>query len=366
LVLPGWTATARADLTGGTDIDTTIKLQPIAITGRITQSGKPARARVALRYGANVPKSETDEQGNYALHVWTTGRYQLEITPLEPAETEALLDMLVVTGDQTVDVDLPANRFTVRVVDAKTRKPIAGAHVSVSSARKNGRSMRQVTTSAEGVASLPPLYPGELVLRTSADGYLEGQPFSTQVVEDSQSRAIEIALVREEDSVPLTIALPTGAPADGAEVVVVRDLQAPYGVLWQGRTDDNGTIRIPSSMNGAYVAVRHTNAAGTIRPWPAQPGATWKLQPPAETLALRSRPASSVTAWIDGVRVSGYTLQFLTWSTDSTDGQGIWFGRRLPPAPLRVLIGNTTPAHDALATQIAYPWNAPHTIEAVE
>jgi hypothetical protein len=340
LVLPEWTAYTQADLTAGQDLDATIDVQPISITGRITQSGKPARARVAVRAGKNLPATTTNESGEYELRLWSAGRYQLEVTPAEPVATQPHLDMLLVTGDKIVDVDLPANRFSIRVIDNATRKPIGEANVSVGSARKSGRTMRTVKTTADGTALLPPLFPGELRLQAFADGYFDGEPFFTQVTDHDAEREIVIALHREEETTPLTLLLPDSTPAARAEVIAVRDLLLD-GTLWRGRADDAGTIRVPRSMNGAWLAVRHEHAAGTVRQWPS--GGTWTLTPPGETLVVRTKDRGGVrvSGWLDGVRVGSEVLAFVAWSQPTIDGAGTWIARKLPAASLRLMIGDT-------------------------
>jgi hypothetical protein len=358
------------------DFDVTIPVEPISITGRVTREGKPARATVALRYGKNIPKSETNEDGEYSLRVWRQGRYQLEVTM---AETEPHLDMLLITGDQKLDIELPTNRLSVRVIDASNAKAIASARISVSSdwidpAKGRRRSMRQVTTDAEGVAHLPPFYPGKVSLQAWADGYLEGKPVAVPIAPETASRVIDIALRREEESTTLSLVLPNGAPAAGAEVIAVREPFSSTAELWRDRADSTGTIRVPRSMNGALLAVRHESAAGTVRPWQSRSDASWSLGPSAsEPLLVRARDRHGeqlrnvpVTAWIDGIRVGGLTLWFLAWSEPATDERGVWLGRHLPAASLRILIGNTNRAFDALATTINYPWSGPQTVTAIE
>lgn len=378
LELTEWTATTRADLTTGADSNVTIDVEPISITGRVTQNGKPVQTRVALRYGPNLRKTETDENGDYALRVWRKGRYQLEVAPTQPPSTEPHLEMLVITGDKVVDIDLPANRLSLRVIDDATRKPIGAAQVSVRSTWEGSRvTIRSVMTNDAGVAQLPPFYPGEITLQASAEGYLDGQPVRVPILDRMDPREIELALQRDAAGSALSVMLPNGAPAAGAEVIAIRDLLGMSPVLWRDRADENGVIRVPQSMSGAFLAVRHEHAAGVIRQW--QPdGASWSLPAPATQPVIvqargrddRNLVGFDVIGWIDNVRVGGELLAFLTWSMPVTNGYGTWIGRNLPAVPLRVLIAPRTSLAgnglDALATTIPYPWSGTQFVKGIE
>ncbi|HEV7765615.1 MAG TPA: carboxypeptidase-like regulatory domain-containing protein [Thermoanaerobaculia bacterium] len=379
LELTEWTATTRADLSSGDDSRVTIEVAPISITGRVTQNGKPVHARIALRYGRNMPKTETDERGDYALRVWRQGRYQLEVAPMQPPATEPHLDMLVITADKVVDIDLPANRLTLRVIDEANRKPIGAAQVSVRSAWKGSRvTIRPVTTNAAGVVQLPPFYPGEVTLQASAEGFLDGQPLRVPILDRMEPKEIEIALQRDAASTPLSVMLPNGTPAAGAEVIAIRDLLEMSPVLWRDRADGSGVIRVPQSMSGAFLAVRHEHAAGLIRPWQPDGGSSWSLSSPATQRVIvqarghddRNLAGFDVIGWIDNVRVGGELLAFLTWSMPVTNGHGIWIGRNLPAAPLRVLIAPRASLSgsglDALATTIPYPWSGTQFVQGIE
>ncbi|HYC62882.1 MAG TPA: carboxypeptidase-like regulatory domain-containing protein [Thermoanaerobaculia bacterium] len=276
-----------------------MSVEPINVTARITQAGKPVRAKVALRYGRNVPETETDANGRYSLRVWNAGRYQLEVTPAEPVSTEPHLDMLLIGDDMTVDVDLPSNRLSVQVIDEGTKKPIAGAVVAVHSARPGGRTLRSVRTNARGIAVLPPVYRGELTLHATAENYFEGTPINMMISDATGERQIALALHRAEETVSLALVLPNGAPAAGAEAIAVRDPHTTLGPLWNGRADQHGILGVPQSLNGAFLAVRHEAAAGTIRMFPS--GETWTLRPPAPIAG----------DWIDGLHVGAGILAFL-------------------------------------------------------
>lgn len=121
--------------------------------------------------------------------------------------------------------------------------------------------------------------------------------------------------------------------------------------------------------NCALLLVRHPSAAAFARRWNAKEE-TWQLSAPAEPLNLVVEARSGqrvigahLVVWIDGVRLSGLPLTFLTGTVPATNASGTWTGRNLPAKPLRVLAlprnagaSIASPAFDVVAADVAYPW----------
>jgi hypothetical protein len=87
------------------------------------------------------------------------------------------------------------------------------------------------------------------------------------------------------------------------------------------------------------------------------------LLPAAPPVRIRVSSQTRIALWMDGVRVSGPAVTFLTWNSEMSDAEGSWWAKNLPPQPLRVLAWQRTPAQDiasglrdANATIIPYPW----------
>ncbi|MCP4657170.1 MAG: hypothetical protein GY856_17315 [bacterium] len=77
--------------------------------------------------------------------------------------------------------------------------------------------------------------------------------------------------------------------------------------------------------------------------------------------------------WIQGRRVSGPVLGWLTYSRPTANADGFWQGTHLPAASVRVLAFSRTlheqalgGAFDGLAVEIPYPWNQDAEVPAIE
>jgi hypothetical protein len=202
-------------------------------------------------------------------------------------------------------------------------------------------------------------------------------------VEGKTDQTFEVLLEPVGATVPLRLWLPGGAPAAGAEVMLVDSL-ATGRSLFAGRTDGEGVVRLPREPAGIALA-RHPAAAFLVREWQPQEGQeepAWDLPPAAERpLAIQVKDASGENAapdaelalWVAGRRLSGGVLVWLTGAPPLADASGSWTGAHLPRGPVSILawerprraqvgVGNL----DAQATAVAYPWPDPVEVRALE
>ena len=132
------------------------------------------------------------------------------------------------------------------------------------------------------------------------------------------------------------------------------------------------------------LLVRHPSAGGAVRAWPPAgdpDSVVWSLPPAApRPLNLEVRTPSGeeparqaeLALWLDGFRLSGGALAWLTRSRPFTGPDGLWVGNNLPPRSVSVLAWSrqlhaeaASGSLDTLASELAYPWPSPATLRAV-
>jgi len=81
---------------------------------------------------------------------------------------------------------------------------------------------------------------------------------------------------------------------------------------------------------------------------------------------------AELALWLDGFRLSGGALAWLTRSRPFTGPDGLWVGNNLPPRSVSVLAWSrqlhteaASGSLDTLAREIPYPWASPATLRAV-
>jgi len=160
------------------------------ISGRVTdaESGKPVQSAVIAIEGQQP--SRTDRQGNYELKNLAAGNYKIRVSGAGySAETKSIKvregnlsreDFALklerrLTPQITEDANRPGIRISERpkisaagvagqVIDGRTRRPIAGASISIPG-------LRGATTDAAGRFFISNLAPGNYQIRVGKSGY---------------------------------------------------------------------------------------------------------------------------------------------------------------------------------------------------
>ncbi len=154
-------------------------------------------------------------------------------------------------------------------------------------------------------------------------------------------------------------------------------VRIPHGLepaLWRGQSDEAGLANIPRGVDGATLLIRAPNAASAVRTFRVDEAPrSIVLQPAAAPIRVSAPSRTRIAMWIDGVRVSGPAVTFLTWSSEASDATGLWLAKNLPPQPLRVIAWRRAPVseiaaglRDANATVIPYPWPASFTLDPLD
>jgi hypothetical protein len=240
--------------------------------------------------------------------------------------------------------------------------------------------LQQAVTDGEGQARLPPLRQGHLELRAAAEGYRDlMEPVHAEILDEETSQTFQVFLEPLGERITLHLKRPDGQPAAGAEVLLMENLETGRG-LFSTRTDTDGSALIPRQPAGALLLGKHPDAAFLIREWRPSDNdteLTWDLRPASErNLALKltdkwgaeAAARAELALWIEGKRLVGRTLAWLTNSRPLADSNGFWIGTNLPRTGVSVVAWSPTLRPDAqrgeldaLATEVAFPW--PETVE---
>lgn len=373
----------RVDLTSGDD--GFVRLAPplfvLAGTVYLADEGQPAELEFGTVDGETV-RAQSDAGGVY------------EAVLAEPVRSVSIaladrggapyIDFFPRAIAETTELDfhLSDARWRARVTDAGSGEPIAGATVILRSqvaaggaaGREPSKSVAQTAeTDVEGLALLPPPRDGELEIRAAAEGYRRMAEPVVVEVDATLDRTVDLVLEPAAPEVRLRLTLADGRPAAGAEVALVETLAAGRE-LAGARADRDGVARLPATSG--VVLARHPAAAFGVRRWEVSADdieeVRWSLAAPAPR-PLRLRvvdeetgepvPRAEVALWVEGRRLSGPVLRWLSGSRPATGRDGGWVAVNLPPGEVAVLAW----AHrlweeagrgglDGLAVPVAYPW----------
>lgn len=385
----------RMDLTGELEGFVTLQPEVIEIYGTVRYGGEPHEARIELTSaGGEKHTADADESGEYSLQ--TLQPLRLVEIQLAGVDREPWIDFFPRPLDvsQRLDFDLSDADVTVRVLDAETRLPIAGARLGVRNeylppSDEDGAAIldeaewqrrmwaigQKHTSDDEGVARLASPRPGRLQIHAGADGY---RPLESPVVivvpDPPQDHDLEVLLEPYAETVEVHLRLPDGAPAAGAEALRVGG--GGSAAAFSGRADEAGVVRVPVEPTDGPLVLRHPGAGFGIvdgSEWRGRERVEWTF-PPAAALPLSLRvtdpsgeaPAPAMlTLWVDGRRLDEGLFQWLLRRPPMTDGQGLATLHGLPRVPVRVLAWAphlreqaSAGALDSLAVEVGYPWPA--------
>lgn len=362
------------DLSDGANQRVAFDVTPLEIHGTVRRGRTSVRAKIGFQDYDGWIDVDTDDSGAYRATLWTPRDYLTRV--LVADQTTPFVELVSIADSGTYDFDLPGARYVVRVRDAASESPVKNAAVSFENVWKSEQRGTQnvflhATTDENGETVLPPLRSGTVSVTAEAKGFERSQPVST-AVESEGERTIDIRLKPAGESVGVSLLFDDGSAAAGAEAMaVMRD-----GVLWRGTAAEDGKLEIPRSVVGSLIIARHPRAASVARLWAGE-SAEWLMQPAAAPLAVHVDTdlprAVQLAAWIDGIRVTGVALGFITWSSPFTNRDGSWIARNLPRQSLRLMAWRKTDSaaivsgtYDALATSVRYPWSEVVTLRPID
>ena len=387
---PLWRLDELVDLRDGSGREVVFRPRPSVLSGTIYHGAEPTPGEVTIRVfdtqridmeGATF-EAEVDEDGTYRAVLYDGGRFFIFVDlPGVPGPPMPILHVPYIRGDTEFDIHVPRSSARVQVRDGQTGEPIAAAQVTAGNRFvldrlepvERGSAPSGALTGDDGWAELPPMYPGELFVTASKEGYLKPVEGVQDLIREGEVTEVVVELEPQGKTAPLRVLLPDGRPARGAEVRSQPSIwnEPP---LWEDRTDSEGLAHVPPAAEGNWILVRHPDAASWIEKWEPRPGrelVTWTLRPAAGAVTFRTVGLDGdPVAWADfAVRlprtwVTGQTLAWLTRSrVAASHRNALWTARHLPAEELRVYAGDPTTLSLAIhgllegtALQISPPW----------
>ncbi len=379
-----WSLREAVDLSDGADRSVQLEMHAIHVNGRVYYGDDPVQATITFLTDADPKESlkvRTDTDGKYEA-LFAKPEAYTAVVDLEGRAAPYPVVGFDVKGDTTIDIRLPGNAYRFRVTRKDDGRPIEGARIVVQNRESTEDSVfvsMRLVTDEQGRATAQPLRSGTVVVSVDADGFVRLTRPEEAVV-DKGERDIDLSLEPLGPTDTLTLLLPNGQPAAGANVLVHSDREDRIETA-----DGSGRVAIPRAGAGGLVLVRAAGAAVTARPWRGE-DQTWRLDTAREPLVIHAVRAdgSSVRAavgvlWLDGVRLSGRLLAWLTSTGGGTDAAGYWILRNLPARPLQVLFWRSTASNyalmaqqvaqqrfDAMRTIINAPWPATVDVKVLE
>lgn len=391
----------RVDLTGLEEGFVGLEPELIELYGTVRRGGElhPATVTFETITGDSV-EAVADEDGRYravALQPLRLVSVAFDGIRQEPWQRMYLPPL---DSSQELDFDVPDAEVSVRVVDAASGQPIAGADVAVRNevspraaadasdrGQDNPRMQmigRSHRTDDDGVVELPPPRPGRVVITAFAQSYrpLE-EPLALDILDPPQDQQLEIRLEPIGKTVEMRLKLPDGSPAAGAEVVRVDAI--PWSTTsFTGRADAGGVVTVPAEPAEGLLLLRHPGAAFGIVEWRAggaEDTVEWMFSPAAPPLVVRAwdpsgeepAPHAEIALWVGGRNLSGAALHWLTETLPMTDADGFWSPRHLPPEPVHVLGWDPVLERearagdlDSMGTEIEFPWSGRVDVRIVQ
>jgi hypothetical protein len=376
-----WRFPRSADLRHTEQATVDFALSPFRVTGELLEGDRPVKGTVSFRSEQHLFTVDADERGRFELDVWIGGRYIYEARAAGHDERAPAYSSTVILSASTpeITIRLPSERLRVRVTDADTDAPLKGAAVSmrnswIDPAEGQRRFASRFVADEQGEVTLPPIHAGDAELIAEAPGYVPEQ--QKIAIATGTDLLLRVRLRREQTSA-VRIVLPSGAAATGAEAFTfVQGAMAG----WRGVAGDDGHLHVPNRFRGAFLIIRHREAAtaAVLLDDVLLARGDVRLRPPAGELHVRAEGGAvanpAVVVWLDGIRLDAPATAFAAWAPlPFVDHTGVWRARNLPAGDVRVLV--TSPAGlervrsgslDAMFTTIRFPWTAVVPVRSTE
>jgi protocatechuate 3,4-dioxygenase beta subunit len=218
--------------------------QGFTLEGYVRRAGAPVADALVLAFpsagSGRDASGPTDDQGAYRLQGLAAGSYTVRVAGLGGGGVNSVRSVTI-SGDTTLDFDLPTARLTGVVVDAEGGQPLADARLSVQ-ALENPRGNNGATTDGNGRFELEGLEDGPQRLTVVRRSY----ETDTRQVTPSEGE-LRIELRRGEGVALLGRDATFGTPLRGL-MVRVQDAA--------GATAFSGPVTLDSEGRGEIAALR--------------------------------------------------------------------------------------------------------------
>jgi protocatechuate 3,4-dioxygenase beta subunit len=230
-----------------------------ALTGTVTRGGRPVSGAMLFaggrRTGGNA-STRTDDAGAFRLEGLENGTYSVSVQPAPGGAGRPVSKTVEVTGDTTVDFDVPTASLSGTVLAAATKQPLEGVRVAATlqggTATDAPRRFGGASTDTNGRWFLDDVEPGTWELVFRREGYLEEKRNATASEGGSDGGSVELTRgegleLRVRDGVyqiPLRGVTVRVKDGTGANVL------STYVAL-----DGDGRGEVPSLKPGRYALV---------------------------------------------------------------------------------------------------------------
>lgn len=315
------TRTAQASVTlgpGQPDAYAEVIFEPgIRVEGTVTRSGEPvADAFVTASPetgGGRAASSRTDEWGSFVLEGMSEGSYRFFVTAQGGAPITKTVSL---TGDTTVDIEVPPARIAGSVVEAGTGQPLGDVSVRVEEGGGGFRFANQVASDSAGRFAMEDLEPRAYRLTFQKPAY----ETETREVTADEDTEIRVEMRRGEGLGLVARDRMFGTPLRG---LMVRLVDGSGVAVFSGTVplDSEGRGEIPSVKPGSYeLRASSSGYAPLVRPGIMVPSSAVALAlTPGGTVEIHAGPETLSMTQAQGRLYGADGRPYLT-SIFSTDG----------------------------------------------
>ncbi|HET8773668.1 MAG TPA: carboxypeptidase-like regulatory domain-containing protein [Thermoanaerobaculia bacterium] len=220
---------------------TTIAIEPVALTGRVTLGGTPiGEGAVFLTHPDFQWRApiHVGTDGTFRVPLWQRGKYRYSIKTAAMA-TPFVSDIELDGASPRFLVDIPDGRIRGIVRDQKSGAPVTNALVTLAS--KFGESEQYVRTKTDGAGrfDFTGIQDGGHTVRVYPPEHLESAPESFTLDGKTRLRELDVRLDPGR-TVPLLVIDAGDDPVDQATVLAVADGK----IRARAKTDEDGRTNI--------------------------------------------------------------------------------------------------------------------------
>lgn len=230
-----------------------MEIESIELSGTVSRRDQPVRAaHLAVKaspdgWTANVT---TDDKGEFREDLWQGGRFLVTVTSPELRAPYSFVDEVKgVAGVAQWDIRIPSGTIAGRVIDAKSRQPIAASAVTLDSelSGKDSTQSLGAETDHEGRFAFEGVEAGQHIVTAEAERYAAARSPAIVFSTNDERREVELALSPATTRQVIVTSV-EGRPLAGA--ALVHELLPPDVVP---RTDLEGRVDI--SFSGGMIPV---------------------------------------------------------------------------------------------------------------
>jgi hypothetical protein len=269
-----------------------VKIEPIDLVGTVSRGKtRVAHAEITLKshHGGWESVVTTNEEGTFEEELWQGGRFLAAVSVGGANAPYLFVDEIHDDPCVRWNIKIPSGTVSGRVVDARSRKPIAGASITLDSELPDDSNKSLGTTADEsGRFAFDGVSAGMQSVYAEAPKYLTSAPQRFVFSQDDERKDLEVSLTPAA-RYPLLVVGTDDRPVAGAFVVYAGLLEGELPV-----TDGQGRVDLDLDPNlGALMAI--LPRSGSFALYRVPPAAEIPdtpvrivVPPPAASLAIRA------------------------------------------------------------------------------